>query len=300
MVPGGRDAAFRQHPIHTNAQTASSHADRCLVMARVLVADDDRAIRHLIANMLELVGAGEVVEAEDGGQVLERLDHDEFDLLVLDRYMPNVCGLDVIRTVRANGSQVPIVMVTGESRKEHVVEALRAGATEYLIKPFDHGVLRQKLERYCQQAIPWERAAVHRARDVMQRTVVTIPPDANVGQAIDRLLQHGVSGLPVVDSRGNLVGIITEFQLIRAIHQPEIKEEAVRDLMTRDVLVVKEETDLAVVAKIMEKHRVRRIPVTRNGKMVGIISRRDLLRYLSTNEDAQSEFLGAASLAASA
>jgi two-component system chemotaxis response regulator CheY len=269
-------------------------------MARVLVADDDRAIRQLIANLLSLVGAAEVVEAEDGGEALDWLRRGEFDLLVLDRYMPNVCGLDVIRSVRASGSRVPIVMVTGESRKDQVVEALRAGANEYLIKPFDHEVLRQKLQRYCQQDAPWGKAAVHRARDAMRRTVVTISPDASVGQAIERLLQHGVSGLPVVDGRGNLVGIITEFQLIRAIHQPEIKEEAVRDLMTRDVLAVNEETELAVVAKIMEKHRVRRIPVTRNGKVVGIISRRDLLQYLSRHEDAQSELLGAASLAASA
>jgi two-component system chemotaxis response regulator CheY len=268
-------------------------------MARVLVADDDRATRRLIASLLESVGAREVVEAEDGAEALDRLSQRDFDLIVLDRYMPNVCGLDVIRAVRAKGLRVPIVMVTGESRKDQVVEALRAGATEYLIKPFDHDVLWRKLQRYCELAVPWEKAAIHRARDVMQRKVVTVLPDATVGQAIERLLQRRVSGLPVVDGHGNLVGIITEFHLIRAIHQPEIKEQPVRDLMTRDVLVVKEETDLDVVAKIMEKHRVRRVPVTRNGKVVGIISRRDLLRYLSKNEDAQSELLDAADLVAS-
>jgi len=269
-------------------------------MKRALVADDDPAIRSLIASLLKSEGVAEVVEATDGAEAMDQLSRGEFDLILLEWYMPNVSGLDVIEDLRRRGSRAPVVMVTAEARKEQVVMALRAGATDYLIKPFDHDVFRQRLEKYFRDAADWEEPAVHRARDVMNREVVTIGPDGSVGEAIERLLQHSVSGLPVVDHRGNLVGIVTEFQLVKAIYRPEIREQEVRDLMTRDVLVVKEETDLAVVAKMMEKYRVRRIPVTRNGKVVGIIARRDLLRYITKHDDAQGELLDNAELSVSA
>lgn len=260
-------------------------------MSRVLVADDDQAIRRLTSRLLGDVGVEEIVEAEDGREALERLSHSRFDLVVLDWRMPSVDGLELVRKVRADGSKVPIVLVTAEARKERVVEALRAGATDYLVKPFDNDVLRKKLAKYCREKTDWESPAVHRARDVMQTDVVTIHPEATVGQTIETLLRHGVGGLPVVDSHARLVGIITEFQLIRAIYQPEIKEQDVAELMTRDVVAVKEETTLAATARMMEKHRLRRVPVTRNHEVVGVVARRDLLRYITKNADAQSEFL---------
>jgi len=260
-------------------------------MKRVLVADDDPAIRRLISGLLESVGIAEVVEATGGAETLERLNACEFDLILLDWYMPEVDGLDVVKRIRARGSRVPIVMVTGEARKEQVLIALQAGASDYLIKPFDHDSLRRKLERYCQDQESWESASVYRTRDVMNKDVIAIQPEATVGEAIELLLQHSLSGLPVVDEQGLLAGIISEFQLIEAIHHPEIKHQAVRELMTKDVIVVKEETALAVVAKMIRHHHLRRIPVVRNGKVVGIIARRDLLRYITMNEDAQSELL---------
>ena len=270
------------------------HPNTLLSMKRVLVADDDPALRRLISRLLESVGVPEVVEATNGADALDRVNGREFDLILLDWYMPEVDGLDIVRRIRARGSQVPIVMVTGEARKEQVLRALQAGASDYLIKPFDHDSFRQKMEKYCQDQEAWESTSVHRTRDVMNKDVITVHPEAKVGEAIERLLQHSLGGLPVVDEQGLLVGIITEFQLIKAIHRPEIKQQAVGELMTKDVIVVKEETALAVVAKMMEKHHLRRIPVLRNGKVVGIIARRDLLRYITRNEDAQSELLDTA------
>jgi two-component system chemotaxis response regulator CheY len=269
-------------------------------MTRVLVADDDQAILNLIAQLLKGVGADEVVEVITGSDTLDHLGRDEFDLVVLDRYLPDLDGLDLIRQVRAQGCTVPIVMVTGEARKDQVMAALEAGASEYMIKPFDHDVLREKLGKYCRNPATCAAPTVHRARDVMTTGVVTIEPEATVAQAIEAILRHGVSGLPVVDQFEQLVGIITEFQLLKAIHRPEVKEEAVRGLMTKNVVTVKEETTLAVVAKMMEKHHIRRVPVTRNGKVVGVIARRDLLRYITNNAQAQTELLDTASLSVSA
>ncbi len=263
-------------------------------MTRVLIADDDQAILNLIARLLKGVGADEVVEVKTGSDTIDHLGRDKFDLVVLDRYLPDLDGLDLIRQVRAGGYTVPIVMVTGEARKDQVMAALQAGASDYMIKPFDHDVLREKLGKYCRDPATCGDPTVHRARDIMKTDVVTIGPEASVAEAIDAILRHGVSGLPVVDQFEQLVGIITEFQLIKAIYRPQIKEEAVRDLMTKNVVTVKEETILAVVAKMMEKHHLRRVPVTRNGKVVGVIARRDLLRYVTNNAHAQTEFLDTA------
>ena len=268
-------------------------------MTRVLVSDSDQATLDLIVRLLEGVGADEVVEAATGSDTLDQLGRNEFDLVVLDRYLPDMDGLDLIRRVRAKGSTVPIVMVTAEARKDQVMAALGAGASDYIIKPFDHGVLGEKLGRYCRDPANCGAATVHRARDIMTTDVVTIEPETTVAQAIETILRHGVSGLPVVDQFEQLVGIITEFQLIKAIHCPEVKEEAVRDQMTRNVVTVKEETTLAVVAKMIEKHHVRRVPVTRNGKVVGVIARRDLLRYVTSNAHAQTELLDTARLSVS-
>lgn len=116
-----------------------------------------------------------------------------------------------------------------------------------------------------------------RAGDVMNKNVVAICPDATVEEAIHSLLEHHVSGVPIVDEQGCLVGIISEFQLLEAIYRPEVKQERVRDLMTKDVITVAEDATLSEVANMLLLHRIRRVPVVRDGKLVGIIARRDLL-----------------------
>jgi CBS domain-containing protein len=129
-----------------------------------------------------------------------------------------------------------------------------------------------------------------RARDAMNKNVLTISEDASVEEAIRALLEHHISGMPVVDYRGNLVGIITEFQLLEALHTPEVKKYRVRELMTRDVTTVSENTALADVAGMLVMQRIRRIPVVRDGEVVGVIARRDLLRYIVQSEGSLEGF----------
>jgi CBS domain-containing protein len=93
------------------------------------------------------------------------------------------------------------------------------------------------------------------------------------------MLEHEISGAPVVDAGQNLVGIISELRLLEVIYTPELKVAPVSQFMTRDVLTVTEATLLSEIATIFVLHRVRRVPVVRDGHLVGLISRRDLLRY---------------------
>jgi two-component system chemotaxis response regulator CheY len=117
---------------------------------KVLVADDDKSMRSLIVHSLNAVGVPEVVEAADGNEAVRAFQQNEFDLVVLDWQMPGMCGLEVIEAIRATGSEVPIIMVTATGTKqEHVVDAVEAGASDYLLKPFNPAVLREKLGKYC-------------------------------------------------------------------------------------------------------------------------------------------------------
>ena len=100
---------------------------------RVLVADDSKLIRMIIADILRELGVTKIVEATDGSEALKAFRQDEFDLIVLDWQMPGMCGLEVIESIRESGSQVPILMVTATgTHQEHVRDAVEAGATDYL------------------------------------------------------------------------------------------------------------------------------------------------------------------------
>jgi len=130
---------------------------------------------------------------------------------------------------------------------------------------------------------------MRRARDVMIADLLAIRADATVEEAIRSLLDHRVSGAPVVDQQGCLVGIVSEFQLLEAIYRPEVKQEQVRDLMTKDVITVSEDAALSEVANLLLLHRIRRVPVVRAGRLVGIVTRRDLLRCTLEADDTPSE-----------
>jgi two-component system, OmpR family, response regulator MprA len=103
---------------------------------KILVVDDERAVRESLRRALELEGY-EIELAEDGAQALQRLEAEpEPDAMVLDILMPGVGGLEVSRTIRRKGSKLPILMLTARTQVEDRVEGLDAGADDYLTKPF--------------------------------------------------------------------------------------------------------------------------------------------------------------------
>ena len=103
---------------------------------KILVVDDERAVRESLRRALELEGY-EIELAEDGSHALDRVEADgEPDAMILDVLMPGVDGLEVSRTLRRQGSKVPILMLTARTQVEDRVEGLDAGADDYLTKPF--------------------------------------------------------------------------------------------------------------------------------------------------------------------
>lgn len=116
--------------------------------ARVLVADDSSTMRKIILRSLQAVGVPSAVEAADGEEAVKIFKPGEFDLVLTDWNMPGKNGLEVIQEIRKIDKDVTIMMVTTEAEKSRVMEAIQAGVSDYLVKPFTADTLREKLEKH--------------------------------------------------------------------------------------------------------------------------------------------------------
>jgi two-component system chemotaxis response regulator CheY len=115
---------------------------------KILVADDDPICRTLISVSVKSIDGMDVTVAEDGDQAWALMNGRTFDLVILDWQMPGKTGLEIAARARSMGSRVPILMVTAEAEKERVMEAIQAGVSDYLIKPFDTTLLWEKLNKF--------------------------------------------------------------------------------------------------------------------------------------------------------
>jgi two-component system chemotaxis response regulator CheY len=114
---------------------------------RILVVDDFPTMRRIVRNLLLELGYEDVAEADDGRTALPMLQAGGFDLLITDWNMPGMHGLDLLRQVRADErlARLPVVLLTVESRREQIVEAVEAGVNAVVMKPFTAEVLAEKL-----------------------------------------------------------------------------------------------------------------------------------------------------------
>jgi two-component system chemotaxis response regulator CheY len=120
----------------------------------ILVVDDDPTCRKIVALQLKNFGDIKVTVAQDGNEAWTLLKRNHYDGLIIDWQMPGRSGLEIVREIRKVGIRMPLLMVTGESEKEKVVEAIRAGVTDYLIKPFTNETLMAKLEKFIEWVQP--------------------------------------------------------------------------------------------------------------------------------------------------
>jgi CBS domain-containing protein len=149
---------------------------------------------------------------------------------------------------------------------------------------------------------------VMNARNVMTPDVVSVPPDASVGTAAQLMLQKRISGVPVIDDRGRLVGILSEGDFLRraetgtgrrrprwieffmgpgrlADEYVRLSGRKVRDVMTQEVRTVPPDAPLEQVVRLMERHNIKRVPVVDGGKVVGIVTRANLLHAVASFAD---------------
>jgi len=114
----------------------------------VLVVDDFATMRKIIKNLLHELGFTNITEADDGTTALPMLKKYEFDFLVTDWIMPRMQGIDLVKEIRKdpNLSSLPVLMVTAEAKREHIVEAAKAGVNGYVVKPFTTQLLKKKID----------------------------------------------------------------------------------------------------------------------------------------------------------
>lgn len=116
---------------------------------KILIVDDFPTMRRIIRNLFKQLGFENIEEAEDGAHAFSKLKGGGFEFLCSDWNMPNMDGLELLKKVRSDGEmqKMPVLMVTAESEKEKVIEAIKAGVNNYIVKPFTAEVLKDKLDK---------------------------------------------------------------------------------------------------------------------------------------------------------
>ncbi len=121
---------------------------------RILLVDDSRTIRNIQKNTLKTLGYDDVTEAADGLEALASIAKQRPDLMLVDWNMPNMDGITLIRKVRETDKALPIIMVTTEAEKTRVLEAVKAGVNNYVVKPFTAETLADKINQTMGRAKP--------------------------------------------------------------------------------------------------------------------------------------------------
>ena len=114
---------------------------------KILLVDDSRTIRNIQKNVLKQLGHTDILEAEDGVKALEVYGQGPLDLILVDWNMPNMDGLTLIRKIRETDKSIPLIMCTTEAEKTRVLEAVKAGVNNYIVKPFTVESLGEKIEQ---------------------------------------------------------------------------------------------------------------------------------------------------------
>jgi CheY-like chemotaxis protein len=197
---------------HRRAPVAFRHIDRGKPMPRILVVDDDRSTRHLVR--LQLRSAGYSVETAGGGiAALARLRRKHFDLVLLDVWMPDLNGLEMLARIRKEPSQPKVIVMTADDTSETLLRAIREHAYRYVTKPVEPkdlialvgGVLASGSEvrpievisarsDWVELLVPCDRMAAERIQDFLARLDNDLPEAvrAQIGQAFRELLMNAI------------------------------------------------------------------------------------------------------------
>ena len=116
---------------------------------KVLVVDDFATMRRIVRNILKQLGFTNIVEADDGTTALEIMKTDKVDLVLCDWNMPKVSGLDLLKQMKGDSDlmNIPFLMITAEAQKQNIIEAVKTGVSNYIVKPFTADTIAEKLKK---------------------------------------------------------------------------------------------------------------------------------------------------------
>lgn len=173
---------------------------------KFLVVDDFSTMRRIVRNLLKELGFNNVEEAEDGVDALNKLQAGGYGFVISDWNMPNMDGLELLKTIRADGamSALPVLMVTAEAKKENIIAAAQAGASGYVVKPFTAATLEEKLNK--KPSI--KPADEHSAGDIIARigSLTRMLRDSLRELGLDQAIAEAAEAIP--DARDRLYYVV--------------------------------------------------------------------------------------------
>jgi CBS domain-containing protein len=116
------------------------------------------------------------------------------------------------------------------------------------------------------------------ARDIMTRNVYTTSAEASVQEVAQLLSRKNISGVPVIDKDGKMIGIVTEADIIGKVDREGLRAA---DIMSPEIIAVDEETRVGEIAMLLTEHRIKRVPIVQHGKLVGIVCRADIVHAVA-------------------
>ena len=113
---------------------------------KILLVDDSKTMRNIQHKALNGLGYSDIIEAEDGQQALDQVAAHSPELILLDWNMPVMNGMEFLKAFRAENKTTPVIMVTTEAEKSRVIEAIKAGVSNYMVKPFTPEILKARID----------------------------------------------------------------------------------------------------------------------------------------------------------
>lgn len=208
-----------------------------MLSGNVLIIDDEPGLRHTLTRLIQMAGC-QVTAVSDGKEALTLLEKPAFDLVYLDIHLPGISGLDILRAIRKKSAQLPVILLTGHATLQSALEAIRLGATDYLLKPIDPEILvartrvilqEQMLERR-QRELEQQIAALQAELQALKKTeeyAAALPPPVPNPEA--RFLKRGPLILDLQTRRSTMgAQVLTipptafEYLVILARHAPDV------------------------------------------------------------------------------
>ena len=119
-----------------------------------------------------------------------------------------------------------------------------------------------------------------KARDAMTKNPTSVYEDTPISEAMQLLIERDITGLPVVDADMRVVGVVSERDMLNLLYNMPHRPRKVREILTREVVAFDIDDDLFEICETLINNRFRRVPILQDGKLVGVISRQDIIRYI--------------------
>ena len=119
-----------------------------------------------------------------------------------------------------------------------------------------------------------------KAKDIMSKDVITTGPEITLDKVIKKLVKNKISGMPVIDENGKIIGVISEKDILNFAFCGYLRSTKVKEAMSKDVIYFESETSIEIIALSISKNHFRRVPIIEDGKVVGIVSRRDIIKHV--------------------